>query len=134
MGLRERIAQASGSLQGQALGVLLWGSFAGDGPTHRSDIDVCVVGGPDTDPEEVLRAAWRAIPAELQAHDVDLKVFEELPRFLQGAVLEGHEVLWTPDEPALYEYLYPFRRRWEHERHRHQLTEAEARALVRGST
>lgn len=132
MDLRQRLKDASRSLSGEAMGTLLWGSFLTGDQTPRSDIDVCVVAGPAADPEEVQRAAWRAIPSELAGHDVDIKVFEDLPRFLQGAVIEDHEVLWSPDEPALYEHLYPFRRLWEHEAHRHRLTKEEARQLVRG--
>lgn len=63
---------------------------------------------------------------------MDIRIFERLPRYLQGAVIEDHDVLWTQDEPSLYEYLYPYRRLWEHERHRHTLTKQEALELVQG--
>lgn len=136
MDLRERLADATSELRGHVLGILVWGSALDEGElTNRSDLDVCVVAGPDPpreDPVELERWLWRRTPAEVDDRDLDLKVFEAMPRWLQGAVLEDHEVLWSDDEPALYEHLYPYRRLWEHQRHRHQLTRDEARDLVRG--
>lgn len=63
--------------------------------------------GPDTDRVDALHAAWRAF----RDPPVDVKVFEDLPVYLQGAVLEANEVLASPDEPALFEYLRPFWKR-----------------------
>lgn len=41
------------------------------------------------------------------------------------------EVLVTRDEPALYEHLYPYRKLWDDERHRHELTHEETLEILR---
>lgn len=114
---------------------MLWGTAA-EGEeelTPQSDVDVCLVAGPDRTPEEGLRAAWRQVDLDGREHRVDLSVFENLPRYLQGAVIEADDVLVTRDEPALYEYLYPYRKLWNDERHRHELTHEEAIGILRRS-
>lgn len=114
---------------------MLWGTAA-EGEeelTPQSDADVCLVAGSDGDAEQVLRSAWRGVDLEGLDHRVDLSVFENLPRYLQGAVIEADQVIVTRDEPRLYEYLYPYRKLWNDERHRHELTHEEAISILRRS-
>lgn len=106
------------------LGILLWGSHAKGDATERSDVDLCIVAGPDRDRTQILRAVWAQVGKQ-----VDVKVFEDLPVYLQGEVFEAHRVLSTEDEPTLYEYLRPFWKRWRDQVHRQRLTTDEARGL-----
>lgn len=133
MALRERLAERLEPIRDEVLGVMLWGTAAeGEAElTPQSDVDVCLVAGPDVDPEETLRLAWRRLNLEGLDHRVDLSVFENLPRYLQGAVIEADQVLVTRDEPALYEYLYPYRKLWNDERYRHELSHEEALDILR---
>lgn len=93
-----------------AAGAFLWGSYVTGGAHSRSDIDVCLVAGPSQRPEDVLRQAWTRVPPGDRRFDV--RVFEELPLFLQGEVLDHGSLVFAVDEPALSEYLRPFRRLW----------------------
>lgn len=129
MALRDELRRAVEPLGDRALGVLLWGSHAEGSATPRSDVDLCIVAGPDGDPDALLRAAWRHV--HVPGRDLDIRVFENLPMFLKAAVLEDHEVLATPDEPALYEHLYRFRKRWADQAHRQRVTEEEVRTMLR---
>lgn len=120
----ERLKEAAGEIPG--LGVLLWGSQA-TGDTHAaSDVDLCIVVGPGVDPVDALRAAWK----HFGDSRADVKLFEDLPVYLQGAVLESHKVLHAPDEPGLFEYLRPFWKRWADQSHRQQLSHSEAMAML----
>ncbi|MGQ0536226.1 MAG: nucleotidyltransferase domain-containing protein [Methanobacteriota archaeon] len=119
MDVEEDLKAAFAPLRGRVLGVLLWGSVAKGEATPRSDVDVCIVAGPGRDLLETLRSAWRDVdPSGL---DLDIRIFEELPRFLQAQVLEHHVVLLCDDAPAMFEYLYFYRKLWESEKHRHRL-------------
>lgn len=131
MDLQTNLVETFAPLRDEVMGILLWGSHAANDATPRSDVDICVVAGPGKEPIDVLRLVWRTIdPNRLH---LDIRVFEELPRFLQGRLLERHEVIIARDEPALYEYLYPFRKLWQDEAHRQRLTTEEARRLVHGT-
>ena len=79
-----------------------------------------------------LSEALRTITPGGLDHDLDIRLFEELPMYLKAAVLRDHEVLVSQDEGDLYEYLYFFRKLWEDQAHRQSLTAEEARRLVRG--
>jgi hypothetical protein len=48
----------------------------------------------------------------------DVRVFEALPLYLQGAVLDDGLLAVARDAPALSEYLRPWRKRWRHEARR----------------
>lgn len=129
MAVRDELRQVAEPLREEALGLLLWGSHVKGPTTPRSDVDLCIVAGPNGDPDALLRIAWRRV--HLPDRDLDVRVFENLPMFLKGAVLEAHEVVLTRDEPALYEYLYRFRKLWADQAHRQRVTEEEVRTMLR---
>lgn len=85
--------------------------------------------GPAADRDALFGVVLR----ELASRGLDVRLFEDLPLYLQGAVLEADTLLWTEDEVALYVYLRPFRRRWADEAHRLAANDdALRRALARG--
>lgn len=122
MAIDETLIEKLGRLD--CLGVFLWGSHAKGEADSRSDIDVCLVAGPGRDRTDLLRQAWRSV-----GDAVDVKVFEDLPIYLQGEIFRAHEVIATRDKPDLYEYLRPYWKRWRDQAKRQQMTEDEARAL-----
>ncbi len=115
----------------EVLGIFLYGSQVTGDATPRSDIDICIVTR-SSDPHQLylsLREIWVRVPVNLLKYDV--RMFHELPLFIQKDVIEMGQVVCTPDEPALYEYLYPFRKRWEDQRFRQQLSPEELDAFFR---
>ena len=56
--------------------------------------------------------------------------FEILPLHIKMAVIEEGIVLWSRDVLELYEYFYPFRREWDDQKHRHDLSPGEMRELI----
>ncbi len=109
-------------------GVFLWGSHAEGTATVRSDVDVCIVGGLDATPGDVLRAAWR-LPAAADPR-FDIRVFEELPLHLKADVIERGVLILSRDAPALYEYLRPARREWEDQAHRNRMRPEEVALMM----
>lgn len=128
MAVLEEVRRDFAPLEGLAMGVFLWGSHAEGRGTERSDVDVCVVGGPGTRPYEVLELVWTK--ARLGGTDYDVKVFEELPLYLQAEVLEQGKLALARDPPSLYEYLRPWARRWAHEAHRNRPDEADVDRIL----
>lgn len=110
--------------KGRCMAVLLWGSYARGEATERSDMDVCVVAGPEGDAKALQSRLWRM--------PVDGHVFERMPDFLRAEVLRNHRILWCDDEPALAEYLRPYWKRWRTQAARNRLDRDEALAILRG--
>ena len=89
--------------KGDALGILLFGSRARLEDVERSDIDICIV-RPVSD--RVLTGIERTFGGKY-----DIKVFENLPLYIQIEIIHGHRTLHG-DEIQLSEYFYRFRRLW----------------------
>ena len=93
------------------LGVILYGSYATGEETIRSDIDICIV-APDLQSYEAWSWVCRRLGGEAE-DALDIRVFGELPLHVQGDILDKGIVIVSPDIPALYERLFPTRKRWE---------------------
>jgi predicted nucleotidyltransferase len=105
----------------EILGLLLYGSQVTGEITQRSDIDICIVA-----PNQDLYQMFKYITANLRNHiDVyDIRFFEELPLYIQGDIIENGLVIICQDEPTLYEYFFPFRKRWADQKFRLELLAA----------
>ncbi|HEV8360859.1 MAG TPA: nucleotidyltransferase domain-containing protein [Candidatus Thermoplasmatota archaeon] len=117
--LREDFAPIAGDV----MAVILFGSHAAGTATARSDIDICLVGGPGSTPFETLGKAWSR--ARIGGKAYDLKAFEELPLYLKAEVIERGQILLAQDEPALSEYLRVWRRIWADQAHRNRPSRAD---------
>ncbi len=97
------------------LGVMLYGSHLTDDNTVRSDVDVCIIA-----PDYNLYEIYQFVMGNLKKHinDYDIRFFEELPIHIMGEIIENGKVIITADEPALYEYFFPFRKEWEDQKFR----------------
>ncbi len=90
------------------MGILLYGSYVRGEATERSDVDVCLVNPKAGTYERVL---------ERLGGKYDVKVFEELPLYIQIEVIKNHRVIYG-DELELSEYFYRFRKLWTDMEHR----------------
>jgi uncharacterized protein len=113
----------------RARGVLLYGSHARGEAGQRSDIDLCVVAPEATD----KAALWREFISHLHDNRYDVRIFELLPLHIKIAVIEEGLVMYSRDELELYEYLHPFRREWEDQKRRQEVSREEMSALLRAS-
>ncbi len=113
----------------QILGVLLYGSQAKGEAGPRSDIDLCIVA-----PQAADRSSlWRKFISHLRDGRYDVRIFELLPLFLKATAIEQGVVVYCRDEPELYEYFYPFRRDWQDQKHRQEVSPEEMKDLIRAS-
>jgi predicted nucleotidyltransferase len=115
--------------QDRVQGVLLYGSQARGEAEPRSDIDLCIVA-----PEAFDKAAlWREFISHLRDGRYDVRIFELLPLHIKAAVIEVGLVVYSRDILELYEYFHSFRRDWEDQKHRQEVSLEERRALIRAS-
>ncbi|OLS14419.1 MAG: nucleotidyltransferase [Promethearchaeota archaeon CR_4] len=111
------------------LGIILYGSYVSGDQTPRSDIDLCIVTREKNASQlyEILSFIWQNVPVTRYHYDV--RMFHELPLYIQGTIIERGIVVYTQDEAELYEYLYPYRKRWTEQKFRQQLSPEEMEAL-----
>ncbi len=112
-------------LEGEVLAILLFGSYAKDEMTPRSDIDLCIV-APDKSPAEMMRKVWQ----RMNTAGWDIYCFQEFPLHLKMEIIQHHKVLFAADLPALHEYFYFFRKLWNDQKHRQEVTKEEVLAML----
>lgn len=128
---RKTLSRKFAFLEGKVLGILLFGSRVQEKETPRSDIDICIVLG-TRDPSvmrQIYASVWRKI--NVRRLDLDVKIFEELPLHIQINIIKHHEILRAQNKSALYEYFYGYRKRWNDQKHRQELTKDEREHLLR---
>ncbi len=110
------------------LGVLLYGSVVKGEETPRSDIDICLVAPACKDKAGLLREVHRNLDVFSKKYDV--RIFEELPLYIQIQIIENHEIIYTKDVYEMFEYFYYFRKLWEDQASRQHVTREELAAML----
>lgn len=93
------------------LGLFLYGSSLAEDSTKPNDIDICIVA-----PNQNLYELYQYIIHNLKRHVAayDIRFFEELPLYIQGEIIDNGVLVYSPDEPLLYEYFFfSARKEWE---------------------
>ncbi len=108
-------------------GILLFGSYANDQETTQSDIDICIV-APDEDKFELHSYFLGKINTVTKKYDI--RFFSELPIYIKIHVIEDGILLYSPNELDLYEYFYFFRKLWDDQKNRQELTREELFSLL----
>jgi len=117
-------------LKGRVLGVVIFGSFAKNEHSEKSDIDICIV-APNTPPSEILRTVFQNVDVVKKGYGV--KVFEELPLYLKAEVIKNYlVVLGNPGE--IGEYFRVFWKIWKDQEHRQKLTKEELKRILLNKT
>lgn len=92
--------------------VLLYGSYAKNKQTQRSDIDICVV-APECrniqDYSSLLRKIW----GKVDTKNYDIRLFEELPLYIKISVINNHKIIFSKDVSELNLYFYFYRKLWD---------------------
>lgn len=112
----------------EVLAVLLYGSAAKKEETPRSDIDICIV-APDAEKRaELLNKVYRNLDVFSKKYDV--RIFEELPLYIQIQIIQNHEVIYARDIYEMHEYFYYFRKLWEDQAARQHVTKEELATML----
>src|SRR3989338_2758293 len=115
------IARDLAFLKGRVLGILLFGSQI-DKPTPQSDIDICIV-AKDGEDVELVKEVFRNVDVSRKKYDVH--AFSDLPLHIKIAIIEKNEGIFVPDWPELGEYFYYFRKLWDGQKHRNEVSKEE---------
>ena len=100
-------------------GILLFGSYASDKQTNRSDIDICIV-APNIDNHELLLYIMSKVDVRSKKYDV--RMFSELPIHIKIHIIEKGILIYSPNQLDLYEYFYFFRKIWAYQKKRQEMT------------
>jgi predicted nucleotidyltransferase len=92
--------------------IILFGSYARNEQTTRSDIDVCLVCG---NKKEKIEKVWDKILESGITEKYDVKIFELLPLKMKISVIKEGKVLYAKNEIELSYYFRFFKKLWEDE-------------------
>jgi predicted nucleotidyltransferase len=106
------------------VGIILYGSHLNDSETNRSDIDICIV-APDEEAGNLLSFIW----TQKDLEKYDIRLFTELPLFIKIQVIEDGKLIYSPNKYDLYEYFYFFRKLWEDQKLRQDLSKEDLLTL-----
>ena len=109
------------------LGLMLYGSHVDDLQTIRSDIDLCII-LKDVESKEIFNDICTNV--DLFGKKYDVHFFEDLPWYIRGDILDKGVTVLSPDIPLLFEFLYPYRKIWNDQKHRHVLSKKEMREIL----
>jgi len=109
------------------LGLMLYGSHINDLQTNRSDIDLCIILN-KTDSKEIFNDICNKI--DIFEKKYDIHFFEDLPWYIRGDILDKGVTVLSPDIPLLFEFLYPYRKIWNDQKHRHMLSKKEMHEVL----
>lgn len=93
-------------------GILIYGSHARGYADERSDIDICLILHEGADRAPVYRRVLTV------GERYDVVIFDEIPWYLRGAILEAHTVLYADDPDDLDYWLYRQLAVWRDMKHR----------------
>ena len=100
-------------------GVIIYGSYATDSFTPRSDIDVAVITR-EKNPDRNI-AIWKEALKKTKAL-YHINIFELLPLHIKADIIDSHINLFG-SKIELSEYLYHYRKLWEDSKHRYYLNQ-----------
>ncbi len=115
-------------------GLFLYGSLVHGDQTSRSDIDLCIVmGGEKTKSTKSTKSTmsskviFQEICNSIDVHgkNYDIHFFHDMPWYLRGDIIDHGVIILCGDQPALYEYLYPYRKIWDDQKSRQKLSKKE---------
>ena len=92
--------------------ILLYGSYAKNQQTIRSDIDICIVGHKLKTIDhfsKLLLNIW----SKINANKYDVRIFESLTLYIQIDIIKNHKVIFAKNIPDLSYYFYKFRKLWQ---------------------
>jgi len=99
----------------QKYDVVIFGSYATDNFTAKSDIDIAVI-TKQKKPEK-NKVIWKKLLA-ISPAKYHINIFELLPLNLKAEIIENNQILFGKDL-EISEYFYHFRKLWQDSKHRY---------------
>ena len=102
-------------------GILVYGSFIKGYADVKSDIDICVIEKEGIE-SKVLYERILKVSADER---YDIVIFNRIPWYLRGEILENNEVIYAEDDDDLDFWLYKQLKVWKGMKRRQQLVSAD---------
>jgi predicted nucleotidyltransferase len=102
-------------------GILVYGSFIKGYADLKSDIDICVIKKEGIE-SKVLYERILKVSADER---YDIVIFNKIPWYLRGEILENNEVIYAEDDDDLDFWLYKQLKIWDGMKRRQQLVSAD---------
>ncbi|MCF2141329.1 MAG: nucleotidyltransferase domain-containing protein [Candidatus Lokiarchaeota archaeon] len=110
------------------LGMILYGSWVHEMNSARSDIDLCIVES-SNNPIKLYKEI--CVRVDIYGKNYDIQFFSEIPWYLRGKVIEEGITVLTPDMPQLFEYLHLYRKIWNDQKARQQMSKEDLLQIIK---
>ncbi|MBI2043304.1 nucleotidyltransferase domain-containing protein [Candidatus Pacearchaeota archaeon] len=108
--IKHEIKKDFGKFKNESLGVLVYGSYATENSTPKSDIDICIIAGNIGKAREIYRDT---LIIQGKKPKYDIHIFELMPLYMQIKVMKEGEVILSKSLSELSYYFYSFEKLWE---------------------
>lgn len=122
--MKERLFDVLKDVMPYVRGILVYGSFIKGYADRNSDIDICVIQKEGIESKDCFALYERILYVSADER-YDIVVFDEIPWYLRGEILENHEVIYAADEDELDFWLYKQLKIWNGMKRRQRLVSAE---------
>jgi hypothetical protein len=105
-------------------GILVYGSLIKGYANRKSDIDICVIEKEGIESKDCFELYERILRVSANER-YDIVVFNAIPWYLRGEILENNEVIYAEDADELDFWLYKQLKIWNGMRRRQRSVSAE---------
>ncbi len=120
--MREQLLDVLKDIVPYVKGILVYGSLIKGYADRNSDIDICVIKKEGMESKVALYDKILEVSANER---YDIVVFNEIPWYLRGEILENNEVIYAEDENDLDFWLYKQSKIWNGMKRRQRAVSAE---------
>ncbi len=119
--MKERLLDVLKDVMPYVKGILVYGSFIKGYADRNSDIDICVIQKEGIESKDLYERILFVSADERY----DIVVFNEIPWYLRGEILENHVVIYAEDADELDFWLYKQLKIWNGMKRRQRIVSAE---------
>lgn len=100
-----------------AKGIILYGSFAKGYADEQSDIDICIIKKKEVD----AKFLYEKILYVMANKDYDIVMFNMIPWYLRGEILENGKIVYAEDMDELEFWIYKQLKIWKDMKRRQKM-------------
>ncbi len=112
--LKEKIKQEFTHLFDKVLAVLIYGSYASNEQSEKSDVDICIVVG-DNDKEKIKQIIPEMLKISGKNERYDIRIFEIMPLYMKIEVINNNIPVYVKDKTELSYYFYFYKKLWQNQ-------------------
>jgi len=122
--MKEHLLEVFKDMMPYVKGILVYGSLIKGYADRKSDIDICVIEKEGIESEDCFALYERILRVSANER-YDIVVFNAIPWYLRGEILENNEVIYAEDADELDFWLYKQLKIWNGMKRRQRSVSAE---------